>query len=728
MAENIKLVTWNAQTVTPLDDALIYDNAIGNSGFFIGGEVTIQSRNVLHIAAAHGIVCGRKFTITASDISIGLTTGSTLNGRLYLHLDLANASEPVQLLTETGASLTPVIQQENVNTNNGIFEFNIALFELNESTIFNLQNVTPKVSGNAVLQMIAQEETSPAAADHAVGEYIVYNGTLYVTTAAITAGADLVPGTNIMVTTVEEMVKSVSGIAPNPMKQFVATAGDNLAKLYMTPPDDTVVDGQYLCYVGGFKVIYKAGSMPENQSDGTELLDLYGQDMHLYEHTPYEHTGLTNGTTYYYRAFPYSIQGTVNTSLTGNTASTTPQPYKLFGFHYSEHDSNPNSVTYPADCDNAAFTPFTMNQSTGVPDYGDWSPTAEDTRWLFPRSCMVKYDGTVDYYLDEADETKKENGTASDVANSAYAGNAMMEWGRDGKKIWWKVVPDTDGRGFTFYVANAQVDADFHAWNHMDCKGNLADHFYTAKYFGGHDGTRLRSISGMANYVNTAGTNEIAKAKANNQGADELWNIENWADRFLVWMLLCMMGKNMNTQAVFGQGRCASGNQSAVANNTLNGKGLFCGYSNQTSDVKVFGMQGWWGNLWRRCNGLINANGTIKVKLTYTQADGSTVDGYNTDGTGYINQGTVVNNTSGAQISAMNITEQGLTPKTLSGGDQTYYADGCWTNNGQINFARVGGGWNYGARVGAACVALNGAVSAAGSSVGAALSCKPLAA
>ena len=410
------------------------------------------------------------------------------------------------------------------------------------------------------------------------------------------------------------------------------------------------------------------------------------------------------------------------------TYSVRLRTYKMFGFHYSENDSNPASVTYPADCDNASFTPMTMNLTSGVPNYGDWSLTDEDTRWLFPRSCMVKYDGTVDYYLDENDETKKENGTASDVANSNYPGNAMMEWGRDGKMIWWKVVPDADGKGFKFYVANAQVDEDFHAWNHYDCQGHLAPHFYTAKYFGSHDGTRIRSISGLANYVNTAGTNEIAKAKANNQGTDELWNIENWCDRFLVWMLLCMLGKNMNTQAVFGQGRCASGNTSAVANNTLNGKGLFCGFSNQTSDVKVFGMQGWWGNLWRRCNGLINANGTIKIKLTYTQVDGSTVTGYNTDGSGYINHGTVVGNTSGAQVNEMNITDKGLTPKTLSGGDQTYYADGCWTNNGQVNFALVGGRWDYGARVGAACVALSSLVSVAYSSFGAALSCKPLAA
>lgn len=45
-----------------------------------------------------------------------------------------------------------------------------------------------------------------------------------------------------------------------------------------------------------------------------------------------------------------------------------------------------------------------------------------------PRPCMLKSDGTVDYYLDPDDYTKKEDGeTPSDIANVNYNGNAMME-------------------------------------------------------------------------------------------------------------------------------------------------------------------------------------------------------------------------------------------------------------------------------------------------------------
>ena len=728
MSNRCRLVTFLGENVAPLNDALIYDAAINGDGFFYGGELTIKNANTLHISAGYGIIAGREFEIVDSDIALSLTTGGTHKGRVYMHLDLSNTADPCDVMTQTGTSISPPQQDPNVNIFNGIYEFDMAYFDISQTTISNLQVVTPYVDANGILSTIADPAESPTTKAYREGEYFVYNGRLYVTTTAIAQGAELVVDTNIMKTTIESMVQQVSGIAPNPMKHVSAAARDGAVSLRMTPPDDTVVDGQYLAYVAGFRLVRKEGSIPQNEADGTLLFDLQGDAMSQYVHTPYDDTGLTNGTTYYYRWFPYSVTGTVNSSLTGNTAHATPQPYNLFGFHYSENDSSPASVTYPADVDNASFTPFSMNLTTGVPDYGDWDPEDPAVSWLFPKSCMLKYDGTVDYYLDENDETKKADGTASDVTSTAYAGNAMMEWGQNGRKIYWKVVPDADGKGFTFYVANAQVDSSFEAWNHYNANGQLVDHFYTPKYFGSHDGTRLRSISGAANYVNTAGTNEIAKAKANNpSGSAEMWNIENWCDRFLIWMLLVMMGKNMNTKEVYGQGRCASGNTSAIGNNTLNGKGMFCGYSNQTSDVKVFGMQGWWGNLWRRCNGLINDRGTVKIKLTYGQQDGSTVDGYNTDGSGYINHGTIGGGTSGGSISHCNITEKGITPNTMSGAGNTYYCDGGWFNNGQNNFAVVGGRWNNSALVGAGCVNLRNLVSTADTGVGAAPSCKPLA-
>ena len=139
----INLVTFAAQTVTPQDDALIYETALQESGMIYGGTVTIKSANVLHIAAGHGALCGRKFTIEETDVAVGLAPSGSLLGRIYIHMDLSDTGEPISFQTETANSLTPVIQQSDVNINNGVYEINLATFTVDTSTISNLVNVAP---------------------------------------------------------------------------------------------------------------------------------------------------------------------------------------------------------------------------------------------------------------------------------------------------------------------------------------------------------------------------------------------------------------------------------------------------------------------------------------------------------------------------------------------------------------------------------------------------------
>ena len=139
----IKLVTFAAQTVTPQDDALIYETALQESGMIYGGVVTIKNANVLHVDAGHGALCGRKFTIEATDVPVPLTASGSLQGRIYIHMDLSDTGEPISFQVETASSLTPVIQQADVNINSGIYEINLATFIVDTSTISNLINVAP---------------------------------------------------------------------------------------------------------------------------------------------------------------------------------------------------------------------------------------------------------------------------------------------------------------------------------------------------------------------------------------------------------------------------------------------------------------------------------------------------------------------------------------------------------------------------------------------------------
>ena len=397
-----------------------------------------------------------------------------------------------------------------------------------------------------------------------------------------------------------------------------------------------------------------------------------------------------------------------------------------FAFHYSENDSDPDSVTYPAGYDNSNWSsaPAHMDFANNRFEYGAWNPdgaNADKLSWLFPKPCMLAYDGTVSYYLDKNDYTKKTNGTASDVANTSFSGNAMMEWGQNGKKIYWKIVPDSDGKGFTFCVANYKADADYHCWNHYDCDNNIKDHFYTPIYFGSLVSSKLRSLSGQSNSVRTTRQQEIDYAKANNPDANVHWYTEVYADWLLQGMLTTLITKSLDSQTKIGKGVTSA--SEAINTGTMNTKGLFWGSNNGTDGVKCWGMENTWGNIYRAIGGLIASTQTIKVKLTPNNHDGTTATSYNTDGTGYATANTPSG--SSGYISHMYATKKSLTPATLSGSESTYYCDQCYTTtSANTYYALVGGDWTYAALAGAFCVCLNVAVSGTYTSVGASLSYK----
>lgn len=140
----ISLVTFSGSTVTAQDDSLIYETAVKKSGIIYGCAVTIASSTVLHVAGGHGIIAGRKFTVDATDVSVALSDSGTLLGRLYIHLDLSNSVTPIKFLYETGAALTDPVQTANVNIVNGVYEFNLATFNVDTSTISNLVDVAPQ--------------------------------------------------------------------------------------------------------------------------------------------------------------------------------------------------------------------------------------------------------------------------------------------------------------------------------------------------------------------------------------------------------------------------------------------------------------------------------------------------------------------------------------------------------------------------------------------------------
>ena len=521
----------------------------------------------------------------------------------------------------------------------------------------------------------------------------------------------------------------IMNMTPQEMKSIFGVYDVDLGKykLRFEEPDDTIIDGQVACIVEKVIIRRKLGSVPISETDGDLVLEIKRKNFGSYKNEYFVDTTLSpsDGDVYYYKAFPMSTTGFYNYSDLNETDGIKCKDYNLYGFKLDQNESNPASmITYLSDCDNKYYKSAYMDYSSDTFNYGNWGDV-----WFIKnlKPCMLKYDGTVDYELNPNDYTKKLDGTASDVANASYGGNAMVGI----PKVYWKIVDNGDNTA-NIYICDKKIDDDFVCWSHIDNNGNEIDYCYMPIYNGSNVNSVLRSISGKAPMVSQTATTEITYAKENNTGSDVIWYTELFNDRMLINLLLLLIGKSTDTQTVFGTGNnnshVSASNTGVKNTGTMNTKGLFWGNQDNKSGVKVFGIEHWYGNIWRHIGGWINDKGTQKIKMTYGQSDGSTSDGYNETGSGYISiGGATPSGTSGGYISKILITDNGLMPTIVSGSATTYYCDGFWFNNSQVDYALVGGGSANASRVGALCSGLSHAISVAYWGIGAALSCKPLA-
>lgn len=371
--------------------------------------------------------------------------------------------------------------------------------------------------------------------------------------------------------------------------------------------------------------------------------------------------------------------------------------------------------------DAVGMTPAKMGTSEF--DYGSWK-----NAFFMPKPCALGYDGKVLYYLDPNDYNKKLDGTPSNVDSFDIQGNVMLEWG----KIWFKFESGSeDGEGY-FYVSNKQVDETYHCWCNYDSEDNITEHFYTAAYNSVLSDGKFRSVSGQvldadSKNSSNSGAEGITYATANNTTDKVEWYTDVYSDRLLINCLCVLMGKSLNTQAVFGRGLDTGGQtaKEAYVTGALDDKGLFWGVTaNGNSPVKVFGMENWWGLEYHRTAGCIAKSRGYLVKLTYGTADGSETVGYNSTGSGYLSIGTLPS--ANGYIGKFKYDEKGMMPLEVAGSASTYYADYLYQSTSTY-YLLVGGSSSHGLAAGAFCFSLANDFSRRGWSFAAALSCKPLA-
>ncbi len=195
MADNITLKTYKGGNVTPQDDAIIYETAIPGSGIFKGCEVTYARGNVLHISQGFGMIRGRFFEVYETEIDVRLAdVGETLQGRVYIHLDLSNADEPIKILAQAAAELPPLDADVNINYNNSSYDLELAIFTVSSAGLDGLTKVFPTLkagSGGGG----GGGETLTRATSYAIGDAVTAVGapgwaTLVCTQAGTTAASE----------------------------------------------------------------------------------------------------------------------------------------------------------------------------------------------------------------------------------------------------------------------------------------------------------------------------------------------------------------------------------------------------------------------------------------------------------------------------------------------------------------------------------------------------------
>ena len=373
--------------------------------------------------------------------------------------------------------------------------------------------------------------------------------------------------------------------------------------------------------VDGAIIRKSASRYPVDENDGEMVIDITSNGSYM-------DADVDLLTTYYYAAFPYNDHKAYNRSSDNRCSCTTRKCSYYYGYDLDTTNPDPTTrVSYVGDIDNIAFEPAYMDYNGATFNAGGWSIAPGEE--FMPKPCMLKYDGSVAYYLNPNDYAQREDGvTASDYNNTAFEGNVMMEW----PKIY-TYREEVDGI-YKFRCSDAPNGDKWDCWCNYDKNGNQIDHFYTSVYTLGldsvtRDHSKGRSIAGTVAFYDNANSSTYYshggnKSLATANGDD--WDMLQLSDRLLIQDLLVMMAKTTDTQTAYGLGANGTNNRiplrgrlTATSGSTAKA-GMFRGYNDSTMFVRVFGMDNFWGNDKLYIDGWSIASGvqTIGIKNVKT--------------------------------------------------------------------------------------------------------------
>ena len=257
---------------------------------------------------------------------------------------------------------------------------------------------------------------------------------------------------------------------------------------------------------------------------------------------------------------------------------------------------------------NKNWNPITVTKGGGY-TLNEWAAFP----WLLGnKPYMVRSDGTPDYRLNEDDYTLKEDGTASDVANTEYDGGAFA-WV---PKIYKREYMAGDDR----YVLFSMTAADgFEPIGFIDPDDKELEGAWLPMFYGSIVDEKMRSLSGLQpDYSKTT--------DAQNTAITAVGDRAKFLGGALMHTLIdleIMLAKTTNLQSAYGSGNSSGYDESltptmGVKQNAVVGGGQFFGTSDGKSLNKIFHsiVLGSYQQ-WMRDPYMLLVNGRYKVSKNY---------------------------------------------------------------------------------------------------------------
>lgn len=265
-----------------------------------------------------------------------------------------------------------------------------------------------------------------------------------------------------------------------------------------------------------------------------------------------------------------------------------------------------------------------------------------------------------------------EDGTTADIT-SGDNGDVMIAFPRRGLII----STSEDENTLTVSMTDNPNDENFKYYAHT--RGEVSkDIFYLGAYKGCVISDKLRSLSMKTPTSNKTIHIFRTLAQANGNGYEQ----SGFYQLIFRQVMYLLKYRNLNSQVTIGAGRIASDAVRTTGNTKNNG--MDYGTDNKITQVKLFGIEDSWGNIYEWIDGIIT-DGSRNI-LTAT-------DNFNNAGSGYKNNGQgATSDFNGFIMKPQGTSETGFLIKEKVNSDERYFCDGSGIRASSVTYA--GGYWD----------------------------------